>query len=133
MATTTQSDAPVEEARPGASWKNKEEHVLPTNRLDIVFFGLMCTAFLAALDQVSSQIVLGQVLNGGDHRRSLRLHSRRSWPSSEVETAIAGWAGMLCHARVECRYLFSAGSYQCIHARCRRLWPAIRKNDKHVR
>jgi hypothetical protein len=111
MATTTQNDAPVGEARPGASWRDKEEHVLPKNRLDIVFFGLMCTVFLAALDQVSSHIALGQILNGGHDRRLLRLHSRRSWPSLEVETTIAGWAGTLCHARAVCRYLFSAGSY----------------------
>ncbi|KAI6118806.1 MFS general substrate transporter [Pisolithus croceorrhizus] len=35
----------------GASWKQNEEHVLPKNRLGIVFFGLMCSVFLAALDQ----------------------------------------------------------------------------------
>ncbi|KAG2137516.1 MFS general substrate transporter [Suillus clintonianus] len=47
------SSPPVNEAkeRPGASWKKKEEHVVPKNRLSIVFFGLMCTVFLAALDQ----------------------------------------------------------------------------------
>lgn len=38
---------------PGASWKEDEEHVLPHNRLGIVFFGLMSCTFLAALDQVS--------------------------------------------------------------------------------
>ncbi|KAF9227638.1 MFS general substrate transporter [Gyrodon lividus] len=38
-------------AKPGASWKEKEEHVVPKNRLGIVFFGLMCSTFLAALDQ----------------------------------------------------------------------------------
>lgn len=43
----------VEEAkeRPGASWKKVEEHVIPENRMAIVFFGLMCTTFLVALDQ----------------------------------------------------------------------------------
>ena len=56
MASTTQNDAPVEKAKPGASWTDKEEHVLPKNRLSIVFFGLMCTMFLAALDQVSPSI-----------------------------------------------------------------------------
>ncbi|KAI6109565.1 MFS general substrate transporter [Pisolithus sp. B1] len=35
----------------GSSWKQNEEHVLPKNRLGIVFFGLMCSVFLAALDQ----------------------------------------------------------------------------------
>ncbi|GLB34845.1 putative membrane transporter [Lyophyllum shimeji] len=36
---------------PGASWKANETHVLPKNRLSIVFIGLMLTVFLAALDQ----------------------------------------------------------------------------------
>ncbi|KAH7913996.1 major facilitator superfamily domain-containing protein [Hygrophoropsis aurantiaca] len=42
----------IEKAEPvnGASWKT-EEHVLPKNRLGIVLFGLMCSTFLAALDQ----------------------------------------------------------------------------------
>ncbi|ETW86054.1 MFS amino acid permease [Heterobasidion irregulare TC 32-1] len=35
----------------GASWKANEEHVLPKNRLWIVFLGLMACTFLAALDQ----------------------------------------------------------------------------------
>lgn len=60
-------------AKPGASWKNDETHVLPKNRLPIVcarnhywekrqlltrplyaqvFFGLMACVFLAAIDQV---------------------------------------------------------------------------------
>jgi hypothetical protein len=38
--------------KPGESWKASEEHVLPHNRLGIVFFGLMSCTFLAALDQV---------------------------------------------------------------------------------
>ncbi|KAG2343385.1 MFS general substrate transporter [Suillus weaverae] len=37
--------------RPGPSWKKAEEHVVPKNRMGIVFFGLMCTTFLVALDQ----------------------------------------------------------------------------------
>ena len=44
---------PPSKAEPGASWKEREQHVVPKNRLGIVFFGLMCTTFLAALDQVS--------------------------------------------------------------------------------
>ncbi|KAI9574223.1 MFS general substrate transporter [Boletus coccyginus] len=51
MASTTQNDVHVEKEKPGASWKDKEEHVVPKNRLTIVFLGLMCTVFLAALDQ----------------------------------------------------------------------------------
>ncbi|KAF9469176.1 MFS general substrate transporter [Collybia nuda] len=38
-------------AKPGASWKADETHVLPKNRLPIVFFGLMACVFLAAIDQ----------------------------------------------------------------------------------
>lgn len=41
-----------EKHEPGQSWKANEEHVLPHNRLGIVFFGLMSCTFLAALDQV---------------------------------------------------------------------------------
>lgn len=43
----------VEEAkeRPGASWKKVEEHIIPKNRLGIVFIGWMCTIFLVAIDQ----------------------------------------------------------------------------------
>ncbi|KAG2047840.1 MFS general substrate transporter [Suillus hirtellus] len=37
--------------RPDASWKNAEEHVIPKNRLGIVFIGWMCTIFLVAIDQ----------------------------------------------------------------------------------
>ena len=44
---------PPSKAEPGASWKAKEQHLVPKNRLGIVFFGLMCSTFLAALDQVS--------------------------------------------------------------------------------
>lgn len=62
-------DTNRQKAAPGASWKAKEAHVLPKNRLGIVrfsnisdrfdrrklcqvFFGLMATVFLAAIDQV---------------------------------------------------------------------------------
>ncbi|KAI0798031.1 MFS general substrate transporter [Abortiporus biennis] len=38
-------------AAPGAHWKDNEQHVLPKNRLGIVFLGLMACTFLAALDQ----------------------------------------------------------------------------------
>ncbi|KAF8843668.1 MFS general substrate transporter [Paxillus ammoniavirescens] len=51
MSTTSQSEKAGEKAAPGASWNQKEEHVLPKNRLGIVLFGLMCAMFLAALDQ----------------------------------------------------------------------------------
>jgi hypothetical protein len=52
-ANPNQPDHPVK-AKPGASWKDNEQHVLPKNRLGIVFFGLCCCIFLAAIDQVSS-------------------------------------------------------------------------------
>ncbi|KAG2157288.1 major facilitator superfamily domain-containing protein [Suillus clintonianus] len=44
--------SPVKEAKEGTgtSWQ-KEEHVVPKNRMGLVFFGLMCSTFLAALDQ----------------------------------------------------------------------------------
>ncbi|KAI0064904.1 MFS amino acid permease [Artomyces pyxidatus] len=41
----------VERPKPGASWKAAEQHVIPKNRLWIVFAGLMGCTFLAALDQ----------------------------------------------------------------------------------
>ncbi|KAG1730746.1 MFS general substrate transporter [Suillus lakei] len=52
-ATADPPSSAVEEAkeRLGASWRQVEELVIPKNRLGIVFFGLMCTVFLAALDQ----------------------------------------------------------------------------------
>ncbi|OJT06143.1 hypothetical protein TRAPUB_3078 [Trametes pubescens] len=37
--------------KPGQHWKRGEEHVLPKNNIPIVFCGLMCCTFLAALDQ----------------------------------------------------------------------------------
>jgi hypothetical protein len=57
MTETAEPISPtVKEAKekPGASWKKDEEHVVPKNRIGIVFFGLMCSVFLAALDQVCS-------------------------------------------------------------------------------
>jgi len=42
----------MQKSAPGATWKNNEEHIVPKNRLGIVFTGLMCSVFLAALDQV---------------------------------------------------------------------------------
>ncbi|KAF8550440.1 MFS general substrate transporter [Imleria badia] len=71
MAETTQNEKHVEKekAQPGASWQNKEEHVLPKNRLSIVFFGLMCTMFLAALDQTIVATALPTIvanLGGGN-------------------------------------------------------------------
>lgn len=41
-----------EKTKPGEHWKQHEEHVLPKNRMSLVFTGLMACTFLAALDQV---------------------------------------------------------------------------------
>ncbi|KAG2130305.1 major facilitator superfamily domain-containing protein [Suillus bovinus] len=43
----------VEEVKetPGTSWRKLEEHVIPRNRMGIVFFSWMCTIFLVAIDQ----------------------------------------------------------------------------------
>ncbi|KAG8217929.1 MFS general substrate transporter [Butyriboletus roseoflavus] len=68
-ASTQHGALPAEKAQPGASWKDKEEHVLPKNRLSIVFFGLMCTMFLAALDQTIIATALPTIvaqLGGGN-------------------------------------------------------------------
>jgi hypothetical protein len=40
--------------RSGVSRNKVEEHVIPKNHMGIVFFSLMCTMFLVALDQVRS-------------------------------------------------------------------------------
>jgi hypothetical protein len=50
----------AEEANEGsaASWNKVEEHVIPQNRMGIVFFGLMCTTFLVALDSVRSNCII---------------------------------------------------------------------------
>ena len=52
--------AQVSQEKPeaGASWKAEEQHVLPYNRLWIVFTGLMACLFLAALDQVSVPVTI---------------------------------------------------------------------------
>ncbi|KAH7889336.1 major facilitator superfamily domain-containing protein [Phlebopus sp. FC_14] len=65
----TSADKPVQKAKPGASWSQNEEHVLPKNRLGIVMFGLMCCMFLAALDQTIVATALPTIvakLGGGN-------------------------------------------------------------------
>lgn len=122
MSTTAQTDQPVEKekARPGASWKDKEEHVLPKNRLGIVFFGLMCTMFLAALDQVSLKaVVLVDALTP----------SRQTIVATALPTIVAklgggnnyGWVGRyVVHGRVSkscstqgssSAYMLAAGAF----------------------
>lgn len=55
-ATPSPPSSDVKKAEPGAKssahWKHNEEHVLPKNRMSLVFTGLMACVFLAALDQV---------------------------------------------------------------------------------
>lgn len=43
---------PITKGKPGAKWRHNEQHVLPKNRLPLVFLGLCLTVFLAAIDQV---------------------------------------------------------------------------------
>lgn len=52
LATMPPRADPEKGKKPGQHWKQSEEHVLPKNNLPIVFTGLMCCVFLAALDQV---------------------------------------------------------------------------------
>ncbi|KAI0780966.1 MFS amino acid permease [Trametes elegans] len=49
--TPPPSADPEKGGKPGQHWKKGEEHVLPQNNIPIVFAGLMCCTFLAALDQ----------------------------------------------------------------------------------
>jgi EmrB/QacA subfamily drug resistance transporter len=56
--TTSKGKAP-----PGSSWKTDETHVLPENRLSIVFAGLMCTVFLAAIDQTIVATALPTIIS----------------------------------------------------------------------
>ncbi|TRM62610.1 major facilitator superfamily domain-containing protein [Schizophyllum amplum] len=56
--------------KPGASWRNKETHVVPHNNLPVVFAGFMLTVFLAALDQTIVATALPTIveqLGGGDN------------------------------------------------------------------
>ncbi|KAL4068102.1 MFS general substrate transporter [Scleroderma citrinum] len=69
MADTTQSEKPTQKSAPGEAWKKSEEHIVPKNRLGIVFFGLMCSVFLAALDQTIVATALPTIvaqLGGGN-------------------------------------------------------------------
>ena len=52
-APTLPAHPEEKKARPGATWKDGETHVLPKNNLPIVFTSFMFCTFLAALDQVS--------------------------------------------------------------------------------
>ncbi|KAF8798178.1 MFS general substrate transporter [Phlegmacium glaucopus] len=66
-----QSTLATKKPEPGASWKN-ETHVLPKNRLSIVFAGLMACIFLAAVDQTIVATALPTIVSqlGGGSRYS---------------------------------------------------------------
>ncbi|KIM59170.1 hypothetical protein SCLCIDRAFT_1217953 [Scleroderma citrinum Foug A] len=72
MAQTTQPETPTQKSAPGATWKNNEEHIVPKNRLGIVFAGLMCSVFLAALDQTIVATALPTIVSqlGGGNKYS---------------------------------------------------------------
>ena len=42
-----------QEKKTKSDWRANEQQVLPENNLPLVFFGLMASVFLSALDQVS--------------------------------------------------------------------------------
>ena len=50
--TTDTTSTQARKQKPGASWKASERHVLPENRLWIVFPGLCLCVFLAALGMI---------------------------------------------------------------------------------
>ncbi|KIY72091.1 MFS general substrate transporter [Cylindrobasidium torrendii FP15055 ss-10] len=63
-------DVPKRKAKPGASWKANETHVLPKNNIPVVFIGLMCSVFLAAMDQTIVATALPTIvsdLGGGEN------------------------------------------------------------------
>ncbi|KAJ6623516.1 MFS general substrate transporter [Mycena sp. CBHHK59/15] len=67
---------PIErKAAPGASWKADETHVLPKNRLPIVFLALTLTVFLAAMDQTIVATALPTIVDklGGGREYSAYL------------------------------------------------------------
>ncbi|KAF7973419.1 hypothetical protein HWV62_15227 [Athelia sp. TMB] len=63
--------APAEKkAKPGQSWKAGEQHVLPKNRMGLVFTGLCLSVFLAAIDQTIVATALPTIvekLGGGSN------------------------------------------------------------------
>lgn len=46
-------DPSTQEKKTKSDWRANEQQVLPENNLPLVFFGLMASVFLSALDQVS--------------------------------------------------------------------------------
>jgi hypothetical protein len=79
-----------EKGKAGASWQDSEEQILPENRLRIVFPGLMCCIFLAALDQVGNLFCQSSLLVTDcrliDYRCYRFTHHRRaSWRREKLQ------------------------------------------------
>ncbi len=91
IVTPVQENREKHTGKAGASWKANEQHVLPPNRLWIVFPGLMCCVFLAALDQVRSQLCLFSADRrfthcNTDHRcNCFTNHRRTSRPGKRLQ------------------------------------------------
>lgn len=96
--TTTQPShirVSQEKQEAGASWKATEQHVLPYNRIWIVFTGFMLCTFLAALDQVFTPFItiLSSLTNHGK-RPSLPQHCLLSSNILAGAKITAGLAGI---------------------------------------
>jgi hypothetical protein len=80
-----------EKDRTRAAWKANERHVLPENRFWIVFPGLMCCIFLAALDQVRSQLcffIIGLLIVTDHCCNCFTDHRPTPWRGKELQL---GW------------------------------------------
>lgn len=55
MATLDETVKQLDKEKPGTSWRQNEEHVIPKNRLGIVFFAILCVTSTVVLDHVSTQ------------------------------------------------------------------------------
>lgn len=64
LANGSTAPASTPKEKPGASWKANEKHVLPENKIVIVFCGLMLCVFLAALGEPHSFFLPLRVLIG---------------------------------------------------------------------